>query len=82
VETLKDGKSKDVPLDLSGTVLEVEQEVAASRQPPAVSDSIAKAAHSSNVGNVESVRERAIASYETRSNGQRREVASVPRVLR
>ena len=81
---MKDGKSKDVPLDLSGTVLEAEREVAASSLPPAVSDAIANAAHSSKIGKVESVRERAIANYETTitSNGQRREVASAPRVLR
>jgi hypothetical protein len=81
VETLKDGKSKDITLDVSGTVLEVEQEVAASSLPPAVSDAIAKAAHGSKIGKVESVtREGAIASYETTitSNGQRREVAFTP----
>jgi hypothetical protein len=81
VETLKDGKSKDITLDVSGTVLEVEQEVAASSLPPAVSDAIAKAAHSGKIGKVESVtREGAIASYETTitSNGQRREVAFSP----
>jgi hypothetical protein len=84
VETLKHGKSKDIPLDVSGTVLEVEQEVAPSSLPPAVSDAIANAAHSSKIGKVEFVRESAIANYETTitSNGQRREVASVPRVLR
>lgn len=81
VETLKDGKSKDITLDVSGTVLEVEQEVAVSSLPPAVSDAIAKAAHSGKIGKVESVtREGAIASYETTitSNGQRREVAFSP----
>ena len=81
VETLKDGKSKDITLDVSGTVLEVEQEVATSSLPPAVSDAIAKAAHSRKIGKVESVtRQGAIASYETTitSNGQRREVAFTP----
>lgn len=81
VETLKDGKSKDITLDVSGTVLEVEQEVAASSLPPAVSDAIAKAAHGSKIGKVESVtREGAIASYETTitSNGERRELAFSP----
>jgi hypothetical protein len=81
VETLKDGKSKDITLDVSGTVLEVEQEVAVSSLPPAVSDAIAKAAHSGKIGKVESVtREGAIASYETTitSDGQRREVAFSP----
>jgi hypothetical protein len=82
VETLKDGRSKDITLDVSGTVLEVEQqEVAASSLPPAVSDAIAKAAHSRKIGKVESVtRQGAIASYETTitSNGERREVAFSP----
>ena len=81
VETLKDGKSKDITLDVSGTILEVEQEVAASSLPPAVSEAIAKAAHGSKIGKVESVtREGAIASYETTitSNGERREVAFSP----
>jgi hypothetical protein len=81
VETLKDGKSKDITLDVSGTVLEVEQEVAPSSLPPAVSDAIAKAAHSGKIGKVESVtRDGAIASYETTitSNGERREVAFSP----
>ena len=78
VETLKDGKSKDITLDVSGTILEVEQEVAISSLPSAVSEAIAKAAHGSKIGKVESVtREGAIASYETTitSNGERREVA-------
>jgi hypothetical protein len=81
VETLKDGKSKDITLDASGTILEVEQEVAVSRLPPAVSDAIAQAAHSRKIGKVESVtRQGAIASYETTitSNGERREVAFSP----
>jgi predicted phage tail protein len=81
VETLKHGKSKDITLDVSGTMLEVEQEVAASSLPPAVSDAIAKAAHSRKIGKVESVtRQGAIASYETTitSNGERREVAFSP----
>jgi hypothetical protein len=81
VETLKDGKSKDITLDVSGTVLEVEQEVEVSSLPPAVSDAIAKAAHSGKIGKVESVtRDGAIASYETTitSNGERREVAFSP----
>jgi hypothetical protein len=81
VETLKDGKSKDITLDVSGTVLEIEQQVAVSSLPPVVSDAIAKAAHSRKLGKVESVtRQGAIASYETTitSNGERREVAFSP----
>jgi hypothetical protein len=81
VETLKDGKSKDIVLDASGTVLEVEQEIAGSSLPTAVSDAIAKAANGGKVGKIESVtREGAIASYETTiiAKGQRREVAFSP----
>ena len=78
---MKHGKSKDITPAVSGTVLEVEQEVAVSSLPPAVSDAIAKAAHRGKIGKVESVtREGAIASYETTitSNGERREVAFSP----
>ena len=79
---MKHGKSKDITLDASGTVLEVEQQkVAVSSLPPAVSDAIAKAAHSRKIGKVESVtREGAIASCETTitSNGEWREVAFSP----
>jgi hypothetical protein len=81
VETLKDGKSKDIVLDASGSVLEVEQQVEASSLPQPVSDAIAKAANGGKVGKVESVtREGAIASYETTitKKGQRREVAFSP----
>jgi hypothetical protein len=81
VETLKDGKSKDILMDASGTVLETEQQVEASSLPPAVSDAIAKAANGGKVGKIESVtREGAIASYETiiMENGHRREVAFSP----
>jgi hypothetical protein len=78
VETLKDGGSRDITLDASGTVLEVEQEVAASTLPAVVSDAIAKSANGGKVGKIESVtRNGAIASYETTimKNGHRREVA-------
>jgi uncharacterized membrane protein YkoI len=81
VETLKDGKSKDILMDASGTVLETEQQVEASSLPQAVSDAITKAANGGKVGTVESVtRGGTIASYETTimKNGQRREVAFSP----
>jgi threonine dehydrogenase-like Zn-dependent dehydrogenase len=81
VETLKDGKSRDFVLDASGSVIEVEQEVAGGSVPAAVSDAIARAAQGGRVGKIESVtRGGAIASYETTitRNGQRREVAFSP----
>jgi hypothetical protein len=81
VEMLKDGKSKDIALDASGSVLEVEQEVAASTLPAAVSNAIAKAADGGKAGKVESVtRGGVIASYETTitKKGRRREVAFSP----
>jgi hypothetical protein len=81
VETVKDGRSRDILLDASGAVLEVEQEVTADSVPAAVADAIAKAAHGGKVGMIESVtRGGAIARYETTitSKGQRREVAFTP----
>jgi uncharacterized membrane protein YkoI len=81
VETLKDGKSRDIELDASGSVLEVEQEIAEGSLPKPVSDAIAKAAQGGKVGKIESVtRGNTIASYETTivKNGKRREVAFSP----
>jgi hypothetical protein len=81
VETLKDGRSRDIEFDASGSVLEVEQEVTGSSVPAAVSDAIATAAKGGKVGKIESVtRGGAIASYETTitRQGQRHEVAFSP----
>ena len=81
VETLKDGRSRDIEFDASGSVLEVEQEVVGSSVPAAVSEAIAKAAKGGKIGKIESVtRGGAIASYETTitRQGQRREVAFSP----
>jgi hypothetical protein len=81
VETLKDGRSRDIEFDGSGSVLEVEEEVTASSVPAAVSDAIATAAKGGKVGKIESVtRGGSIASYETTitRQGQRREVAFSP----
>lgn len=81
VETLKNGISKDITLDASGRILEVEQQVPVSSLPAAVSDAIAQAAKGGTIGKIESVtRNGAIASYETtiRSNGRSREVAFDP----
>jgi hypothetical protein len=81
VETLKGGKSTDILLDDSGSVLELEQQVEVASLPPAVSDAIAKAANGGKVGKVESVtRGGAIASYETTitTKGRRREIAFSP----
>ncbi|HEY3989316.1 MAG TPA: PepSY domain-containing protein [Acidobacteriaceae bacterium] len=81
VETLKDGKSRDIALDASGRVLEVEQEVAGSSLPQPVSDAIAKAAKGGKVGKIESVtRGGVIASYETTivTEGKRQELAFNP----
>ena len=81
VETLKDGRSRDIEFDASGSVLEVEQEVTGSSVPAPVSDAIATAAKGGKIGKIESVtRGGAIASYETTitRQGQRREVAFSP----
>jgi hypothetical protein len=79
--TQPDGRSKDIALDASGRVLEVEQEIMAGSLPPAVSDAIAKAADGGKAGKIESVtRGGVIASYETTitKSGRRREVAFSP----
>jgi hypothetical protein len=81
VETLKDGRSRDILFDASGKVLEVKQEIAAGSLPPAVFDAIARAANGSKVGKVESVtRGGVIASYETTimKKGRRQEIAFSP----
>jgi threonine dehydrogenase-like Zn-dependent dehydrogenase len=81
VETLKDGRSRDIEFDASGSVLEVEQEVMGSSVPAAVSDAIAAAAKGGKIGKIESVTSGgAIANYETTitRQGQRREVAFSP----
>jgi hypothetical protein len=81
VETVKDGRSRDIEFDASGSVLEVEQEVTGSSVPAPVSDAIATAAKGGKVGKIESVtRGGAIASYETTitRQGQRHEVAFSP----
>jgi hypothetical protein len=79
--TQQDGRSKDIALDASGAVLEVEQEIMAGSLPPAVSGAIAKAADGGKAGKIESVtRGGVIASYETTitKDGRRREVAFSP----
>jgi len=81
VETLKDGRSKDIALDTSGSVLEVEREVAAGKLPTAVSDAIARAANGGKFGKIKSVtRGGVIACYETTipERGRRRGVALNP----
>jgi hypothetical protein len=53
VETVKDGRSRDILLDASGAVLEVEQKVTTDSVPAAVADAIAKAADGGKVGMIE-----------------------------
>jgi hypothetical protein len=81
VETLKDGRSKDIALDASGSILEVEREIAARSLPTALSVAIARTANGGEVGKIESVtREGVIASYETTisNKGRRHEIAFSP----
>ena len=81
VETLKQGKSRDIELDATGAVDEIQQEIPAATLPQAVSDAIAKAAGGGQVGKIESVTKgNIIASYETTivKNGKRREIAFTP----
>jgi hypothetical protein len=63
---LNDGRRKDIALDTSGSVLEVEPAVAAGNLPTASSDVIARAANGGKFGKIKSVtRGGVIASCET-----------------
>jgi len=81
LETLKDGRSKDISLDAKGNVLEVEEQVDQASLPAPVVAAIQKAAHGGTVGKVESLtRGGALVSYETTItlNGKRHEVTFRP----
>jgi hypothetical protein len=81
LETMKDGRSKDISLDAKGNILEIEEQVNQADLPAPVAASIQKAAHGGTVGKVESLtRGGHLVSYETTItlNGKRREVAFRP----
>ena len=81
LETLKNGRSKDISLDAKGNVLEIEEQVDQANLPAPVAASIQKAAHGGTVGKVESLtRGGVLVSYETTItlNGKRHEVTFRP----
>ena len=78
VETMLNGKSRDLLFDASGALVEVEQEVALDSIPSAAQAAIEKRAASGKVNKVESVTKGQSVSYEaeiTSKNGKRSEVA-------
>ena len=81
VETIQDGKSKDMTFDANGGLMEVEQQVDHESLPAAVSGAITKAANGADIGKVESVtRGGSVVSYETTitRKGKHKEVAFSP----
>jgi uncharacterized membrane protein YkoI len=78
VETMLNGKSRDLLFDASGALVEVEEEVALDSIPSAAKAAIEKRAANGKVNKVESVTKGQSVSYEaeiTSKNGKRSEVA-------
>jgi uncharacterized membrane protein YkoI len=78
VETVLNGKSRDLLFDASGALVEVEEEVALDSIPSAAKAAIEKRAASGKVDKVESVTKGQSVSYEaeiTSKTGKRSEVA-------
>lgn len=78
VETRSGGKSKDISLDESGAVVEVEQQVSLGDLPAAVRNGLQKQANGGHIVKVESVTKGgSISSYEADvlKNGKKHEVA-------
>jgi hypothetical protein len=78
VETMLNGKSRDLLFDTSGALVEVEEEVAFDSIPPAAKAAIEKQAANGKVNKVESVTKGQSVSYEaaiTSKTGKRSEVA-------
>jgi hypothetical protein len=81
VETMLNGKSRDLLFDASGALVEVEEEIAIDSIPPAAKAAIEKRAAGGKVNKVESVTRGQIVSYEaeiTSKTGKRSEVAVKP----
>ena len=76
VEMIVAGKSRDVSIDPSGKVIEVEQQVALDSVPPAAMAAIRKEAGRDSIGNIEEVKSDAETAYEAQilSNGKQRQV--------
>jgi len=78
VETIFNGKSRDLLFDASGALVEVEEEIALDSIPPAAKAAIEKRAANGEVNKVESVTRGQSVSYEaeiTSKTGKRSEVA-------
>jgi uncharacterized membrane protein YkoI len=81
VETMLNGKSRDLLFDASGALVEVEEEVALDSIPSAAKAAIQKRAASGKVNKVESVTKGQSVNYEaeiTSKTGKRSEVAVKP----
>jgi uncharacterized membrane protein YkoI len=76
VEMIVTGKSKDVSIDPSGKVIEIEQQVSLDTVPMAAMAAIRKGAAGGSVRKVEEVRSDSETAYEAQilSNGKRREI--------
>jgi uncharacterized membrane protein YkoI len=76
VEMMVAGKSRDVSIDSSGKVIEVEQEVALDGIPSAAMAAIRRQAEGASIRKVEEVRSSAETAYEAQilSNGKHREI--------
>ncbi len=64
VETVRNGKTRDLLLDSSGAVAEVEEEIEMSSLPDAVQKGLRSAARKGKITKVETVRKGASTSYE------------------
>ena len=81
METMLDGRSKDITFDSDGTVLEIEQQVDAGSLPASVASAFHRAAEGGSLGKIESLtRGDKIVSYEgvVTRNGKRSEIAFHP----
>jgi hypothetical protein len=81
LETLKDGRGKDVTFDATGAVLEVEQQINETSLPQPVATSLRKACSGGKLGRIESLtRGGVLISYEAviTRGGKHKEVAFRP----
>ena len=77
VETIKNGKTRDVVIDAAGAILEVEEGVAINEIPAPAKAAIEKAAVGGKVLKVESVTKNGVTNYEAaiKKNGKNSEIA-------
>ena len=76
VEMIVDGKSRDISMDPSGKIIEIEQEVSLDAVPAAAMAAIRKGAEGSSIQKVEEVKSDSETAYEARilSYGKHREI--------